>query len=721
MKTSAPLRHAVRLGLLAAAIQSAYAAEPVLDTVVVKGLRDDVPTLASRSAPSASLKATQPQSIISRAYIEDSVAPTGDYTNIIGIAPSVGGSVAANGPGLGESKLTLRGFQDGEYNVTFDGIPFADTNNPTHHSNAYFPATVIGGASVERGPGTASNLGQATFGGSVNLVSRELMETTTFSPFASYGSWNTRLIGAEVNTGVLKESHDLAASIQVSHVETNGRQTWSGFGGDNVTFKAQLPLVPGTTLTLFAARSDEKYNAPDKAGVTQEQVALFGKSYSLNADPKSQNYWGYNNVRKRTDFDYLGLVSDLGNGFALDNKLYTYAYNNQTLSGQDASGATANGTKAGATGNTDVPGYSKLNAYRVFGDILVLGKTFAAGTARTGLWWEHASTLRNTRDLDWTLGGIPNPKESSAPKDIAYDQDSGWKQVQPFAEFEWRATEALTVTPGYKYVHFERSIDARVNQTTRTPLEYSHTYTTTLPFLTANYRLAREWSVYAQTARGMLVPDLSYFYVNNPSRSSIDPQTSRNLQLGVVHKSERFAFDADLYRISFSNKIASTGTGNDLVYYNQGGVTYKGAEAQLTYYAGSGFSLHGNGSVNRAEANDSGLQVAKAPSMTAASGVFYGDGVWNGSLVGKRVGSQFAKDGEPAAYRIAAYNTVDLAAGRVLVDVPGLRNAKVQLGVYNLFNGQSATAISASSKGARFDQYSYQPGRNFMLSLKADI
>jgi hypothetical protein len=31
-------------------------------------------------------------------------------------------------------KLFFRGFADGQYTMTFDGIPFEDTNSPTHHT-----------------------------------------------------------------------------------------------------------------------------------------------------------------------------------------------------------------------------------------------------------------------------------------------------------------------------------------------------------------------------------------------------------------------------------------------------------------------------------------------------------------------------------------------------------------------------------------------------------
>jgi len=170
---------------------------------------------------------------------------------------------------------------------------------------------------------------------------------------------------------------------------------------------------------------------------------------------------------------------------------------------------------------------------------------------------------------------------------------------------------------------FQRSLDATVNQGTRIPTVTDQTYTSTLPFLTANYRLNNEWSTYGQIAKGFLVPDLSMFYVNNPSLSKPEPQTSTNYQYGVVHQSKDLTLDADIYYIDFNNKIASTGTGNDLVYFNQGGVVYKGIEAAVTYYVGGGFSLHANGSINNAKTKDTDLQIAKAPKTTAALGVLY--------------------------------------------------------------------------------------------------
>ena len=99
----------------------------------------------------AKLDIAEPQSVISAQIINNTMAPTDDYASIANIAPSIV-NIETEGPGLSESKmLSMRGFQDGQFNVTYDGIPFGDANGETHHTTSYFPAKVLGGEDIERG------------------------------------------------------------------------------------------------------------------------------------------------------------------------------------------------------------------------------------------------------------------------------------------------------------------------------------------------------------------------------------------------------------------------------------------------------------------------------------------------------------------------------------------------------------------------------------------
>ena len=92
----------------------------------------------------SNLDARQPQSILTLEYISNNVAPTADYATIVNLAPSIS-NVETNGSGLSEAKhTTMRGIDDGGYNVTFDGIPFGDYNSYSHHTTSYFPAKLIG-------------------------------------------------------------------------------------------------------------------------------------------------------------------------------------------------------------------------------------------------------------------------------------------------------------------------------------------------------------------------------------------------------------------------------------------------------------------------------------------------------------------------------------------------------------------------------------------------
>ncbi len=206
---------------------------------------------ASAVAPTqGSTIATQPQSIIGDLYLRENVAATGDYTDAISISPSVY-TVAPNGPGLMEaSEVSMRGFQDGQYNVTFDGIPWGDSNDFTHHSTSYFTNQETSSVVVDRGPGTASTLGNATFGGTIAVDSRTPSDTFSVSPYLSFGSWDTQVQGIELNTGAIPQTGGTTAFINVQNSSSDGYLTDAGQRRQNVFAKVVQPIGDNTTLTF---------------------------------------------------------------------------------------------------------------------------------------------------------------------------------------------------------------------------------------------------------------------------------------------------------------------------------------------------------------------------------------------------------------------------------------------------------------------------------------
>ena len=64
-------------------------------------------------------------------------------------------------------------------------------------------AHALGGVAVDRGPGTAATIGDATFGGTVSLQSRNPAQAGGGSVYSSVGSFGTRLFGAELDSGAI--------------------------------------------------------------------------------------------------------------------------------------------------------------------------------------------------------------------------------------------------------------------------------------------------------------------------------------------------------------------------------------------------------------------------------------------------------------------------------------------------------------------------------------
>jgi iron complex outermembrane receptor protein len=317
---------------------------------------------------------------------------------------------------------------------------------------------------------------------------------------------------------------------------------------------------------------------------------------------------------------------------------------------------------------------------------------------------------------------------------VGYEEHSTIRSLQPFAEFEWAITPTTTLTPGLKAVRINRSMDSQVGQTTRLLNQTaSKDYTSTLKFLTLNQRIGDNLAVYGQYAQGFVIPALGTFYIADSSKNSTQPQTSTNYQLGIVGKFDKMTWDLDIYRIDFKNKMVSNGlTGVNAAFVNLGGATYQGVEAQMAYVVGAGFSLYANASFNKAEANDTRMQIAGAPDTTASVGALYSQGELSGSLIYKRTGriNQVNFDATKAPiggvpyfdyYRSPAYGSLDLGLSYGLKDLgTTLRKVKLQLNVFNLLNDQSVTAIAAG-KSLILDTYTYQAPRSVQLSIKADF
>jgi iron complex outermembrane recepter protein len=462
-----------------------------------------VDSIAVQAAPSGGfLDERSPQSLISDHYIENFTSPIADYGSIVNIVPGAF-TTSANGVGLGQSSTYFRAFADGEYNIDFDGVPFYDTNNPTHHSWAFFPSQWIGGVDFDRSPGTASTIGPAPFGGSIHLLSKPVTNELNIRGTVAYSSWNTQLYDGAFNSGNFgwfggaKKSN---VFIDVHHMSSDGYQTYNYNFRNAGSLLYQYTFSPRTVLTGFAGVVHLNSNGPN---IASSRCNLYGyqangpytctSAYTTdgfqphtnaginflltnNSDPASWYNYEYNTYVVPTDFEYINLKTEFGHGWYLDVKPYTYNYDN----GEKYSNATpityltqtqllANpGLLPGTVVNSgtayylgakvnpcDVQvdkkgiyalpcGIDKYNSYRKYGEVSQISKTMSFGTFRAGMWYEWAKTSRHQYPSD----PLNNWADQPLPK---FNEHFWTNSFQPYAEFEWHVTPKLNITPGIKF------------------------------------------------------------------------------------------------------------------------------------------------------------------------------------------------------------------------------------------------------------------------------
>ncbi|PKU26221.1 TonB-dependent receptor [Telmatospirillum siberiense] len=697
------------------------------------------PGTAAAIAPTqSSLYATEPQTIISDRYISDMLPPQSDMSAIVKMAPSVY-TTSPNGPGASEAKIQMRGFVDGQYNITIDGVPFGDANDPTHHSTAYLPSGSLSQVIIDRGPGQASTQGYSSFGGSVNLFSRAFSDTAGGHVDTGWGSDNTQNYNLEAQSGLIKET-GTKVLFNYDNTMTDGALQYAAAAHKNYMLKIDQPIGESWDMTLMSSVETGMYYG--LAQITMAQAAKYGKSYAgLNANPSSADYFGFNHVHKTTDFEIMTLTGDAGL-FQVDNKAYTYAYVNKDLEEKDQTTETTTSlyTKAQLAANpalaNDVMGLAKENRFRAFGDILTLSRDVDAGiwsgTGRFGAWVEHVNNTRYLIQRDDTLGlAVPT---TTYPAAYQYNILSKIDTFQPFVEYEWKPSDRWSLTPGYKHYDFSRDQFGNPNQTAGGKTQTVRTqainaaYYADLPYFTARYRVLPELSAYFQYAQGIQAPTVNALYVADPQANKMQPQTTTNYQVGAVWKNDRITADADLYFIDFANYAQLNGSGNNAYYSNIGGVDYQGIEGEATGVVGAGFSLYTSGSLNSAKTKGTNLWVANAPDVTLGGGLLYDkDGAF-GSFLTKYVGHRYA--GSQVAgtdfNRLKPFNSTDLVVGYRFGNVVAhTSDIKISFGITNLFDHHTITDASSMLSGSTptpaSATYYWMSGRSYFGTLSVSF
>ena len=325
------------------------------------------------------------------------------------------------------------------------------------------------------------------------------------------------------------------------------------------------------------------------------------------------------------------------------------------------------------------------------------------------------------QEVDFTLGGALNPEGNPSSPIPGVDRQltQVLTTVQPFAQFDWKALPDLTLSPGVRYDHFERSVDSQVN--VKTGLPRSPTRITSTPPCLRSRRTTRSratGATYAQVAKGFLKPNENFFNYNaNPASTSVSPQQSWNYQLGTSWQTRALSLAADVYYIDFKNLIGSQTIGGNTVFFNQGGVTYKGVEAEATQYLGMGFSVYANGSINSAKNKQTGQWIADAPDATFTAGAIE-QPAGLVRVVARQVGGQVLRRHRPdPAHQLVQHSRRCHRLHRARQRARWLAKASLKLSFNNLLDSRKIIALAGYTAADGTPLYWTMPERSVFLTL----
>ena len=682
----------------------AFAQSSTAETVVVTGRANRI-----EAAPSAvSLEALSPQSIVGESFIRNFLSPVADYTQSVSMTPGAFG-YSPNGVGLGDTKVTIRGLSDSNFNISFDGIPFNDTNGVSHHSWTFFPSPFLGGAVVDRSPGTAASIGQATYGGSIDLRSRPLSSEKKTSLGYSRGSWKTQLTTLEHETGVFGAANDSRLMLNIHKMQSDGYQTYNYQDREGLSVKFQKAISADTTMTVFASMLELKSNTPNIKGVSRANVQAGNYTAMLSGDSTKANYYGYNFYDVPSDFSYLGFNSRLGEGWQVENKTYRYSYHNKQNYNNSTTAITASS------------GIDKLNTYITYGNLFRASRDSSLGTLRLGLWIDSSDSHRYQVPAQpavtapWVQFGVPNFYESYTTTTL-----------QPYIEHEFKVGDQLSLTPGVKLASYHQSFIHRqdnggavgtlggvLNKTTNTitggapSISNEVSYRDVLPSISAQYRPSAQLTTYAQYSWGDAIPSTSIFDVPNAKVTpNPKPQLAKASQAGAVWSSGNLSAAADVYQIRLDGAYSALppDANGNIGYVLSGTINSKGLEGELSYVLGGGWSVYANATVGTVKYASTGKWVAGAPADTEKLALAYQDGAWAAQFQLQRVGKMFNDGKAPCTNECFAIDpsvTANVFVNYVIAKPFDMtKSLKLQLGVTNLGNRHDIVGIASPATGS---------------------
>jgi iron complex outermembrane receptor protein len=477
-----------------------------------------------------------------------------DIPALINNAPSII-TYSEAGNGIGYSYFRLRGIDQTRINMTINGIPVNDPETQGYYFNNFADlATSLKSIQIQRGVGTSTN-GSASFGGAVNMITKDLSDKPSFSFSSGYGSFASSRLTAELQTGLIKNK--LAFYGRISNIETSGYR-------DHSAVNVNSYLISGA---YYGKKSLLKINSfGGSAGSTLAYVGTdksiidTNRTYNpLASDDKDHFRQTFHQLQYTYEFNKkINLATSAyfvkGDGY-FDLYFPNYGYSYLNMPNIDSAHTT-----------TNVLASYKLNQY-FYGAMAFLNYTGNRIKVNIGL---HGNLFKSDHFMQtkWAQ----NLPLNIGPNYEAYFNTGYKNELSSFVKIQYDLTEKILLfadaqvrTSSFRY----KAEDKAIFRDTFKVEPMSWLFFN--PKLGARYSLTKQTSFYLSGGKTTREPtridylgdDRADFDVK---QSDVKPETIYNLEIGNEIRSQKVKLNTNIYFMEFRNEIAATGALNYFGY-----------------------------------------------------------------------------------------------------------------------------------------------------------
>ena len=714
-----------------------------LDTVL--GEASVIATRATRQTPIAFTNLSREQ--ISRANHGQ------DIPYLLSATPSVVVTSDA-GAGIGYTSLRIRGVDATRINVTANGIPVNDAESHTvFWVNMPDFASSVKDIQLQRGVGTSTN-GAGAFGASLNLQTADFSQKPYAEVSASAGSFCTHKETFRIGTGLLKDHWTF--DLRLSNIGTDGyidraaaklhsfytQAAWVGaatsarliaFGGKEQTYHAWNYASREEMQTYGRRYNSCGYMYTDADGVQhfyEDQTDNYVQTnLQLLLDHRFTNHWSA----------HIGAHYTKGDGYyqeyKTDRKLIEYGMqpfevNGETIKKTDL-------VRKKAMDNHFAGAVFSVN-YR---DDKLRASLGGAANKYVG---DHFGRVLWAKNY---IGELD-------PNTDYYRNEAHKTDANVYLRAEYQLCRGLTAYADAQYRHIRYRMEGTNDKynswagSGMQRLDLDERFNFFNPKAGINWQVNPRLRLFASVAQAHKEPTRNNYtdgYFTERPRA----ERLTDYEVGAAYHAPRWHAAANLYLMNYRNQLVLTGELNEIGEAVSANVprSYRaGLELQGGFSLPCGLEWTGNLTLSRnrirdfketiygyddawndlppVEINHGDTHIAFSPEILAGSRLAYSVKGLRAELTTQYVGKQYMSNADVPEHRLDDYCVSHLDLSYSFAPRRYVKNVRVGVAIYNLFNAEyetngwaSSSYLNTPDNRVNYTGYAAQAGTNFLANL----